>query len=344
MLLVVVGAGASYDSIPTRPVGGNPFDYRPPLADQLFESRPTFEAVQRLLPRVMEIVPNLFRRPNGESVEDVLARFADEASWYSDRLTHLACVRFYIQSIIHECEVGWYRNKPVASNMMALIDQMESVRRSGRRAFFVTFNYDRLIEHALSVRGQSFETLHDYIPNDGYNVFKLHGSVDWLRPIPGRPITAFGGPVWEIAQNVSSQIADLPKPGDIAKTQAVPAVGHDGVAAIPAIAIPLKAKSEFELPQAHRNVLTICLGEARQILTIGWRGAEGHFLDLLHTHNRSAFKVYCVAGSIADAEQTQANMQSAGIEGEYKLFGDGFTSFIANNAGLPLFRVASSAK
>ncbi len=339
-MLVIVGAGASYDSIPTRPVRAAVLEHRLPLADQLFEPRRAFEAVQRLLPRMMGIVPNLVSRINGESVEDVLARFSEEAKEYPERLTQLACTRFYLQSIIHSCEVGWYKSDPVPSNMMALIDQMESIRKTGSRACFVTFNYDRLIEHALGTRDQSFETLNDYTPNEGYEVFKLHGSVDWLRPIPGQLISQFGGSGWDLAQRVSRQIASLPKPGDIAKTPAMPSVVHDNVVAIPAIAIPLKAKSEFELPQAHLDLLTIRLGEAREILTIGWRGAERHFLDLLHKCNRFAFTVYCVAGSIRDAEETKANMQRAGIDGEYKLFGDGFTSFIANYSALPLFRVS----
>jgi hypothetical protein len=49
MLLVIFGAGASYDSIPTYPPGThiptgdtlNKF-HRPPLANELFENRPVF--------------------------------------------------------------------------------------------------------------------------------------------------------------------------------------------------------------------------------------------------------------------------------------------------------------
>ena len=38
MLMVVFGAGASYDSVPAHPVGVE--DIRPPLAKDLFQDRP----------------------------------------------------------------------------------------------------------------------------------------------------------------------------------------------------------------------------------------------------------------------------------------------------------------
>src|SRR5262245_39128365 len=179
--MVVVGAGASFDSISARPVGRrDPDEMRPPLADHPFDPRGPFEVIQRHLPRMMAVVPNLFRRPDGQSVEDVLARYSDEANTNSERLIQLAAIRYYIQTVIGTCENGWYRNSPVPMNMMALVDQMEQFRSKGDRPFLVTFNYDRIIEAALGIRDRTFVTLDDYVPSDDYQVFKLHGSVDWL--------------------------------------------------------------------------------------------------------------------------------------------------------------------
>src|SRR6266704_7202742 len=56
MLLVIFGAGASFDSAPTYPPGANVLGgdrlnnfHRPPLANELFENRPVFaEAITRL--------------------------------------------------------------------------------------------------------------------------------------------------------------------------------------------------------------------------------------------------------------------------------------------------------
>ena len=78
MLLVIFGAGASYDSIPTYPPGThiptgdtlNKF-HRPPLANELFENRPVFAEAITYLPECAPIVPRL-RSLKGESLEAAL--------------------------------------------------------------------------------------------------------------------------------------------------------------------------------------------------------------------------------------------------------------------------------
>jgi len=101
VLLVIVGAGASYDSIPSRRPGESRLELsRPPLANELFESRPLFETIQRYLPQVMQIAPSLLNRPKGESVEDVLERYSSQAGDYPQREIQLAAVRFYLQGIV----------------------------------------------------------------------------------------------------------------------------------------------------------------------------------------------------------------------------------------------------
>jgi len=142
----------------------------------------------------MQVAPSLLYRAAGESVEDVLGRYASEVAEYPHRETQLAAVRFYLQGIIWQCEDGWYRGeKQVATNLMALIDQIEKSRGTRERPIFVTFNYDRLIENALQNRGQSFSSIQDYIFPGAIRVIKLHGSVDWLRIIQSIDTSRFGG-------------------------------------------------------------------------------------------------------------------------------------------------------
>ena len=50
---------------------------------------------------------------------------------------------------------------------------------------------------------------------------------------------------------------------------------------MPALAIPLVAKMDFECPKSHADVLRDSIPEVSKLLVIGWRGAERHFLDLL---------------------------------------------------------------
>lgn len=75
MLMIIFGAGASYDSSPTHlPPGpsSHDFDERPPLADQLFDNRTLFAEAMQRYEECLAIVPNLRVRQGGESVEEAM--------------------------------------------------------------------------------------------------------------------------------------------------------------------------------------------------------------------------------------------------------------------------------
>jgi hypothetical protein len=96
MLLVIFGAGASYDSDPARPPETVKDDRRPPLADQLFDNREKFAEALTYFPECKPIVPLL--RGTGE-VEQRLEQLRDEAISappYPERLRQLAAVRGYL--------------------------------------------------------------------------------------------------------------------------------------------------------------------------------------------------------------------------------------------------------
>lgn len=109
MILVVFGAGASYDSLPLRPLGrtGYPEDrekWRPPLADGLFASHLHYEEIQRQLPELHPLVGQLHHRPRNESVEAVLQRLAADAA--PKRRRTLLAARYYLQRLIVACETN----------------------------------------------------------------------------------------------------------------------------------------------------------------------------------------------------------------------------------------------
>lgn len=53
-----------------------------------------------------------------------------------------------------------------------------------KQVYFVTFNYDTMIEAALKERlNIAFSYINDYTALDSYKLFKLHGSVNWVREI-----------------------------------------------------------------------------------------------------------------------------------------------------------------
>jgi hypothetical protein len=100
MLMVVFGAGASYDPVPSRP----PAKYgrtgqwsRPPLANELFcDNLLSLGRVADLF-QCQPIVPYLQAPLSGESVEQVLERLREEASEYPKRHQQLAAIRYYLR-------------------------------------------------------------------------------------------------------------------------------------------------------------------------------------------------------------------------------------------------------
>src|SRR5438132_13763730 len=111
MLLVIFGAGASYDSVlhfPTpRPPSGNqnsfsPIvpslrpsyeDSRPQLANQLFDNREQFVLIMNAYEACKPVV-NLLR--GDVQVEKQLATFEEQAKNYPPRLSQLAAIRYYL--------------------------------------------------------------------------------------------------------------------------------------------------------------------------------------------------------------------------------------------------------
>ena len=170
MLMVVFGAGASYDSAPSRPPNRFPISAipeRPPLANQLFDDRPIFNHAISHLHKCKPIVPYL-QGPN-VIVEQVLERLQTEADRYSERHRQFAAIRYYLQFILWECVNQWKKKVPGgASNYIAFLDQLESRRERQESICLVTFNYDTMLEDALQLVGVNIRNLEDYIAGNRY--------------------------------------------------------------------------------------------------------------------------------------------------------------------------------
>lgn len=276
-------------------------------------------------------------------MEDILARFADEAPSNPHRLVQLAAVRFYLQSVIVSCENAWYRDKPVPTNMMALYDEIENARGTRAHAAFVTFNYDRIIEDALLNRGWGIRDIRDYALPSRTALFKLHGSVDWARPVAEYDRSVFGGGKWEVARAVCEKSATFGAPGEIFHWNDMPNSVAKEAVTLPALAIPVKSKTSFECPDAHVSALVQRLPLVTAVLTIGWRGAETQFLQLLRDKVRPDVEALCVSDSNDNADATAAQLRTALPAATVRTFGAGFSEFIRHRAILPLLEVAYPA-
>jgi hypothetical protein len=269
MLMLIFGAGASFDSYVSRPPGHRE-EYRPPLTDELFEDRPAFNKVLQLFDKGQPLIATL-RYLKSETLEQALERVDAESLGYSEGRKQLAAIRYYIQWVISECEVKWRDVHRGATNHKVLFNRIEFWRAPRNESVcIVTFNYDRLIEEALSMFDLPFNDLNHYTQHPHYKVIKLHGSVNWVHP-SRLPILNIGRlDPFEIAQHMIRGIdAANVDFGHFEIEDAIPPNHMETRACLPAIAIPVPAKPSFECPQDHVHVLTRMIPEVDKLVVVG---------------------------------------------------------------------------
>src|SRR6266403_1429867 len=167
MLMVILGAGASFDSSQAyRPVnvavGGQqsfaisaprPDDegpWRPPLAKDLFLDRHhALGSIVASYPKLSHILPYLREPSNGRSVEQILESLQEEGKDNPESQREFASVRYYLCELLDEVTKGWLAKTNRVTNYAPLVRDILRFNRSSESVCLVTFNYDLLLEHAL---------------------------------------------------------------------------------------------------------------------------------------------------------------------------------------------------
>jgi hypothetical protein len=340
MLLVILGAGASYDSAPSNPPKGlndcHPSS-RPPLANQLFGKRHDFSRVLGTYPKCADIVARL-RHLGENSIETVLQKYQEEASEFDslDRLQQLASVRYYLQTIIRESCNNWIRYNDCALNHMQLFDDIRLWRKKDEKVCFVTFNYDQLMEVPLAYAGITMSSLSDYVSRE-YMLIKLHGSVNWGRvvstPFPGRILDDKDA----LERELIKGIGQIKISREFVMGGDRPPHNKDNYAIFPALAIPVQEKVEFECPLEHIKALESFLPHVSKILIIGWRATEKPFLEMLRARcAKNIPQIWIVNGSEVYSKKAGENLEKYGLK-SFSSLDHGFTDFVINDRGRPFF-------
>src|SRR6266850_7374224 len=303
MLVVIFGAGASYDSMPSTPpnLATSLYEqHRPPLANQLFDDRPIFTDAMDTFPWCKPIVPYL-RPPATGNVEATLERLMGEAETYSERHRQLASIRFYLRQALTQCANGWQGLAHGITNYATLLDQIRHHTKASERVCFVTFNYDTLFDNALRSIGMRLDTMDDHVSDGCFTYVKIHGSVDWGRSIRTSLTTPFTASDSALISEVLSHAGNISL-GDYERNGQLPIAKTAVAILFPAIAIPLERKLDFECPKAQLDALDHALVRATKLLIIGWRAADAPFTELLRERlTRSAVRAYVVAGNENEA-------------------------------------------
>jgi hypothetical protein len=346
MLMVIFGAGASFDSCPTYtgdsgPPGATTTDifnrfYRPPLAKDLFANRPLFIQSLDAFPQCNAIIPRL-RAPEvvggQRSIETVLQEIEGETNTYPRARQELAAVRCYLQRAISQCETQWRATTRGVTNYLTLLRNIESKRNTNEPVCLVTFNYDTLLEAALDDLGLGIKKMEDYTHRPVlFRVFKPHGSVNWARRVERNlpPNVNVKNPHAVLKYLIET--AALPSSStEIELCNQATMELLDGGPGFPAIAIPVEKKGSFECPPDMINQLKSALPSVSKILVIGWRATEDHFLDLLRRNLKPGVLIYVVGADGPDAEKIRVHIQEALTDNSPSSLAEqinGFTEFV----------------
>jgi len=221
------------------------------------------------------------------------------------------------------------------SNYTSLIRYIEEFRQSEEPVILITFNYDTLIERALSLHFNDFKfgTTDDYVNRSSYKLFKLHGSVNWGHFIEDDPRID----VRQTDEHLRKDIIDLADDIRVKNQIAVlggPDVKVDKWLYFPAISIPVQTKSDFSCPKEWLPHLDTLLNGVSNLLVIGWRAAEEHFLKRVVPvlSKNAGLHISVVSHTPTSANETQTRLKSAGLKPAREwLYGGGFTNFISSD-------------
>jgi SIR2-like protein len=348
MLMVIFGAGASFDSSPTYPLGAAPpgassedhhnaFN-RPPLAKELFANRPLFiEAIDHY-PQCKTIVPMLRAHAitSGQrSIETLLQEIEEEAKTYPQGRQELAAVQCYLQRAISDCQRNWRVATRGITNYLSLLREIERTNTGGEPVCLVTFNYDTLLEDALQHFGYTFHQMTDYTERlEPFRLFKLHGSVDWGQIVENQlPADVSPQHPASVLTHLIDHAAELHVSNEFVLCGSSTMGVANGRPVFPAIAIPVEKKDQFACPRTFVEQLVQVLPQVSKILVVGWRATEDHFLRLMgnrHTGLRPGVQFCIVAGSKADAEETKVRIHRALLNNQpiSSIDPNGFTNFL----------------
>jgi len=364
MLMVILGAGASYDSSQAyRPVhvgwGGQqssfgvpaqrPDDegpWRPPLAKDLFLDRHhALGNIVRKYPKLSHILPYLREPSNNRSVEEILESLQEEGKDNPESQREFASVRYYLSELLHEVTEGWLTKTNRVTNYAPLLRDILRFNRSSEPVCLVTFNYDLLLENALNTFDFKLKDPEEHLGSHPLlKLFKLHGSVNWSRVVTGQHGNRLQ-PQHIIEQADTLQVSDT---FVLANAAEVSDMFRFEDPIFPAIAIPVQTKSKeyFECPRTHLTYLGQMLDNITKILIIGWQAREAHFLQMLKPKLPLLRQVMVVGANRLDAEEILRYF----LEAIGKQIGNqilsrnlytgqgGFTDFIVNEEGLDFFK------
>lgn len=296
-------------------------DWTPPLADDLFGVRPgvlhtavrdsmneNFQRVLERYPRAEGFASILRPRLEHEPLEALLREFRDTNEPHY--LRGYQQVPLYLQELLGSVS-QWFTTAP--DNLNVLVGKV--ITADFEKVAFITLNYDLLLERALVTAGDSsskkrVEQGLDWYTKGSSNwmVAKLHGSVDWGRPVLNQLPNEYSG-------------SDLDRSLELLDDHFVRDLGLGGIDLVPgyssrwindvfyypALAVPVDDKYQPVCPADHLGALRDFLYDCPNFLFVGSIVRDSDLLDVLETAND------CKALGIVGKQQADVNMEQGDV-------------------------------
>jgi hypothetical protein len=318
-LLVILGAGASYDSLSGFQA------MAPPLSDQLANSSDLADSLLSVYPRARPVVSELRRsledRDSSESsvrsltLEQTLRIYRDRSKTNQETLKQLTAFRFFLRDLLYQSALQIRNSRGGINNYTRLIsDVYQWALDRDRTVCLVNFNYDPLLEWACSEEYRfNPSKWSDYSGRGPIYLLKPHGSVLWsledqsVAPTPN----GFPSTLIEIGEPETTKGFELRTSGS--PIDSVSAGGNQKRVVYPGLAMPIDGNKDFLWPNDQEELLTEGMpnGVFGKVLTIGWRGNEPHFVPLLRRLVPSTADLWMVTGdSSTDSAEIEQNLQT----------------------------------
>jgi hypothetical protein len=281
-LVVITGAGASKDATRSYP---SEESWRPPLVTELFSERPGFTSILGQYPDAQTLAPDLRATVQSGSVglETYLRDHVLNAASDYDRRRYRS-IPLYLQHVLLQVSENF---TPHPTNYDRLIN---ASLRSAREVLFITLNYDTLLDKRLSHHTQ-ITSLGGYVNSQTpWKLFKLHGSVNWVRQIaPGADLDGPNALLSNVAAQITPNI--LSEQIVFSTRTDVEAMRHPEADEFyyPALSVPLGPDDEMNCPAGHLALLRERLQahDGLHVLTVGYSGLDSGLLNLLRESGNS---------------------------------------------------------
>jgi len=311
-LLVIVGAGASAGCLPEQ------MGARPPLTKDLATRAPLSNRLAVRYEQVQPLLDELRERPTVEgpetaraatvTLEEALRQYLERRTYDDNIARHVAAMRFYLRDLIWESTGAALEADGGMTAYTRLVRRCyDWAARNNSHVCFVNFNYDPMLEIACAPHGLDRTTEAGYTSNPRLSVLKPHGSVlwAWRHPLVS-PATGWNGDD-AVRESIRAGEPTQQPSGEIAMRLQPPAfISEPGQSwvPLPALALPVTGKGAFVWPPRHEAFFRAFHGRFGRVLTIGWQGAEEHFIPLLQPVVANGAQVLVVTGG-NDAEQAE---------------------------------------